>query len=558
MIHIYERQTSKVPGLTSLFIQFPYRKEIVDELKNLPCANFSKKTKLWEVPVKYLSDVLDKLCVYDDIQFDMCDINISEDETYELQDYKTTPFPYQKDGIQFGLNHDKWMLLDVPGLGKTLQLIYLAQELKEKRGLQHCLVLCGINTLKTNWKKEIIKHSDLSCRILGEKINRKGKVVYGGVDDRLAQLKSDIEEFFVITNIETIRDDRIVKAILNGPNNFDMIVLDEAHVCKNSTSQQGENLLKLNKATYRIPATGTLLLNSPLDTFVLLKWIDADRSTKTNFENYYCVYGGLFGKDFMGFRNLDTLRAQLDLYSLRRRKDLLNLPPKTVIDEYVDMSDAQKKFYRDIENGIVDEVDKVTLKPDIVLGMILRLRQATACPSILTTSNVPSAKLDRCCDLCDQIIADGNKVVIFSTFKQTVDELARRLYAYHPVIGTGDTPDDVISENIDKFQNESENKVFLGTWQRCGTGITLNAATYMIFIDTPWTDGAFQQACDRIHRIGSNRPVFIYNLICSNSVDEKVLEIVQDKAALSDFIVDNEITRKSLASLQKYIEELRQ
>jgi SNF2 family DNA or RNA helicase len=221
------------------------------------------------------------------------------------------------------------------------------------------------------------------------------------------------------------------------------------------------------------------------------------------------------------------------------------------------MNDIQRKFYEDIKEGIIDEVDKVKLCPDTVLGMVLRLRQATACPSILSSTPIPSSKIDRCCDLCEQIVSEGNKVVVFSTFKQTVEEISKRLQEYNPLIGTGDIPDEIISSNIDKFQNCDDSKVFIGTWQKCGTGFTLNAATYMIFLDTPWTDGAFQQACDRIHRIGSNRPVFIYNLVCNDTIDEKVLEIVQDKAALSDFIVDNEISTKSLASLQKYIEELK-
>jgi len=159
LIHIIERPTSKVPGITSIFISFDYKPEIVADIKSLPCFNFSKRNKLWEVPIRYLSNVLDMLCIYDDITLDLCDINISEDIKYPLMNYKTKPFPYQEEGIQFGLNHDKWLLLDVPGLGKTLQLIYLAQELKEKRGLEHCLVICGINTLKTNWEKEIHKHS---------------------------------------------------------------------------------------------------------------------------------------------------------------------------------------------------------------------------------------------------------------------------------------------------------------------------------------------------------------------------------------------------------------
>ena len=117
MITITEQQTSKVPGLTSVFVGFDYKKEIVDALKTLPCFNYSKRTKLWEVPIKYLSELLDKLCQIDDIQLNLCNIHIGEDEVFELLDYKTLPFPYQLDGIQFGLNHDKWMLLDVPGLG---------------------------------------------------------------------------------------------------------------------------------------------------------------------------------------------------------------------------------------------------------------------------------------------------------------------------------------------------------------------------------------------------------------------------------------------------------
>ena len=557
MILIEEKRTSKVPGSTSLFISFNYNKDIVEAIKTLPCYNYSKRTKVWEVPIKYMADIIDKLCVIDDITLEFCELEEKKDRKYVLSEYKTKPFPYQEDGIQFGLNHDKWMLLDVPGLGKTLQLIYLAQELKDKRNLKHCLVLCGINSLKTNWKKEIQKHSDLSCRILGEYTTKRGKIKYGGLAERVEQLENTIDEFFVITNIETIRDDRIVKLILNGKNEFDMIVLDEAHVCKNSTSTQGSNLLKLTNATYRIPATGTLVLNNPLDTFVLLKWIDADRSTKTHFESYYCVKGGPFGNELVGFKNLDTLKEQIEQNSLRRKKDLLDLPPKTVIEEYVDMNDAHRKFYDDIKDGIVDEVDKVTLNPEAILGMVLRLRQATACPSILSTSDISSSKMDRCCELCEQLIEDGNKVVVFSTFKQTVLELEQRLRKFKPLVGTGDTPDEILSERIDAFQTNDTNMVFIGTWQRCGTGLTMNKASYMIFMDTPWTDGAFQQACDRIHRIGSKNPVFIYNLICSDTVDEKVLEIIQDKAALSEFIVDDEISQKSLASLQKYIEELK-
>lgn len=556
MIHIEERITSKVPGITSVFVSFDYNKEIVDEMKQIPCYNFSKRTKEWEVPIIYLSQVIDRLTCFDDIALKCCNIEFPEFKQFDLGPYKTTPFDYQLEGINYGLNNPRWLLLDPPGLGKTLQLTYLAEELYKQGEVSHCLVICGINTLKLNWKKEILKHSNLSCKILGEYTTKKGKVNYGGIDKRLEQLDSPIEEFFVITNVETLRDDRIINSLLhNKHNKFDMMIVDEIHKCKGSTSQQGSNLLKL-KAKYMIGATGTLLLNNPLDAYVPLNWIGADNSTKSNFENYYQMKSNGIVKEFIGYRNLDTLKKQLELFSLRRPKSLLNLPEKNIIYEYIEMEDSQKTFYKQIVDGVKDEVDKIVLKPSAVLSLILRLRQVTASPSILTSKPIPSAKLDRACDLCEEIISNGEKVVIFSTFKETIVELEKRLAQYHPLIGTGDIPDDIISNNNVKFQEDDTCKLFIGTWQKCGTGLTLTAATNLIFIDTPYTDGAFQQACDRIYRIGTQKPVFIYVLITEGTVDERVKEIVEDKEAISNYILDGEITEKSLSSLQKYIQEL--
>ena len=559
MIYIQERKTKHVPGITSLFINISENKqllkEIVAEIKTSASYDFNKKTLEWEVPTTCLSNMLDKLALFDDIELTLLKYKEEADIKYKLSNYKTKPFKYQEEGIQYGLNHDKWLLLDAPGLGKSLQIIYLAEELKKRENIKHCLIICGVNTLKTNWKKEIEKHSKLSCVILGEKINSKGNVSFGSISDRLEQLKKPIKEFFVIVNIESLRDDRIIKELIKGKNKFDMIAVDEIHTCKSVSSQQGKNLLKL-KAKYKVGATGTLLMNSPLDSYAPLKWIDAERAAQSTCKYYYQLFGGNFGKEFLGYRNLDTLKQQLNAYTLRRDKSLLNLPPKNIIEEYVDMSDKQQLFYNNIKNGIKDQLDKIDLKPNVILSMAMRLRQATACPSILTSENIPSAKIDRTCDLVEQITSEGNKVVIFSTFKETVFELQERLKEYKPLIGTGDIPDEIISENVDKFQNNEENKVFLGTWQKCGTGLTLTRANYMVFIDTPWTAAQLQQSCDRIHRIGTKDSVFIYNLITNNTVDERVLEIVNDKEAVSDYILDGTITSKSIESLKKYITEL--
>lgn len=559
MIFIEERQTRKLPGLTSLFVSFNYRKELVDEIKLLDTTIFDKETKEWEVPLTQLSELIDRCCAYDDITLDVMWDDIFEDTVFELMDYKTTPFEYQKDGIQYGLNHDSWLLLDPPGLGKTLQTIYIAQELKERHNVEHCLIICGINTLKTNWKNEIEKHSNLSCRILGQRINRKGRLVVDGIPSRVKQLSEKIDEFFVITNIETIRDDDILKLLRkNKHNKFDMIVVDEIHTTKNPTSTQGSHLLKLTDAKYKIGATGTLMMNNPLDVYVPLKWIGADRSTYTNFKNYYCNYGGIFGNELIGFKNLSVLKNQIDAVSLRRSKDILKLPPKNIITEYVDMNEKQSTFYDNIKEGIITQVDKVKMSTANLLAMIARLRQATVLPSMLTTEPILSSKMMRAIDLSYQIVGSGDKVVIFSTFKQPVYEIAEQLSSLGVVCATGDSKDADVEKAIYEFQHNDDVKVFVGTWSKCGTGITLTAASYMIFLDTPWTNSSFEQAQDRIYRIGTDNPVFIYNLIANDTIDERVLEIVTDKKYLSDYVIDNDITQQGLESLRKYIEELSQ
>lgn len=557
MITIQERQTVKVPGITSLFVSFDFNRAIVDEIKLLDGCVFNAETKEWEMPLTNLAEFLDRVCVHDQILLQLQEYQEKETVKYDLLEYPTKPFSYQEDGIQYGLNNNKWLLLDAPGLGKTLQLTYLAQELKERQGLQHCLIICGINTLKTNWKNEIEKHSNLTCRILGQRITKRGNLVVDGIAERLKQLKEPIEEFFVITNVETLRDDKIVQAILkNKYNKFDMIVVDEIHKCKSNQSQQGKNLLKLNKARYQVGATGTLLLNNPLDSYVPLKWIGAERSNYSTFRYYYCNYGGPFGNMLVGFKNIHVLQDQIRKYSLRRTKDILDLPPKNIIHEYVDMSDAQSIFYENVKAGIAQSVDKVKLNAANVLSLVTRLRQATACPSILTSEAIPSAKMDRAADLAEQILESGYKLVLFSTFKQTVYELAERLKQYKLVIATGDQKDFEIENAKQQFQEDPNTQLFIGTWQKCGTGITLTAASYLIFIDTPFTEAEFTQASDRIYRIGTKDSVFIYNLVTRYTVDERVLELVTDKGAISDYVVDDKITPQGLESLRKYIEEI--
>ena len=506
-----------------------------------------------------LAYILDSLTFFDDIKLVLKQEDTTKEHLIPMHaaEYKLPAFQHQLEGIEWGLNTPSGLLLDEAGLGKSATIIHLAEELKAQKGLEHCLIICGINTLKTNWKKEIALHSNLSCRVIGEKINSKGTITYATMKERASELRNPLDAFFYIINIESIRSDEIIDAIKTSKNKIDMIVLDEAHKVAGVSSEQSHNLLKLKDYAHKIGLTGTLITNNPISAYIPLKWIGVEKANLSTFKSQYCEFGGFGGYQIVGYKNINLLKEEVDSCSLRRTKDMIKgLPPKTVIKELVEMSDKHKQFYEDVKKGVKEECDKINLNSDNVLALTTRLRQATSSPSTLTSNPIISSKVERCCDLVDEFVAQGDKVVIMSIFKDPVYVLRDMLKKYNPLIGTGDQKDDEVSKNIDLFQNDPKYKVLICTTSKCGTGLTMNAASYLIMLDTPWTEAMTSQCEDRIHRVNNTKPAFIYRLICQNTVDEVVDRIVSTKKAMSDYIVDDKADSTTLEILKNYIQDL--
>lgn len=552
MVTIHEiSPPKKISGLSSLVVSFDFNQYIVDALKTIPTYYYHKADKVWEFPVCYLGRLLDSLTFLDEIQLKLLDtpesgqfhfsrqFNLEPLSEKEKVSFKMKPFEHQLEAINFGLAHEKWLLLDSMGLGKTNSIIWLAETLKRRGIIDHCFIICGVNSLKQNWKKEIEKFSTESAVVLGEYTTRTGTVRYRSMDKRAAQLKDPIEEFFVITNLESLRDDRIIEAFKKSSNKFGMIAFDEAHKAATKTSQQGTNLLKL-EAPFKVAATGTLITNNPLSAYVPLSWTDNDQSTLTNYKSQYCNFGGFKNSQVIGFKNLEVLQEEINECSLRRTLDQVrsDMPPKTITLELLEPEDDQRKFYEAIKEGVKEEADKIELKTSSLLALTTRLRQATACPSLLTTQKVSSCKVDRCVELIQELTSQGEKVVVLSVFKETLNELAAKLGQFRFSINTGDVPDAVVADNVARFQDNPSEQVFIGTWGKVGTGWTLNSAAYLICLDTPYTAAMFDQGTDRIWRVNNERPAFITVLLCKDTIDERVQQIIETKKELGEYLVD--------------------
>ena len=544
MIRIEIRKSEQINADYSLFVSFPYDADIVDIIRNQMVKFWDKDTKEWELSVKSLDNLIKDLSEYD-IEIFAEDISVLNEKVELPKEFifKTQPYKHQIEGVQYGLKNNAWLLGDEQGLGKTKEIIDLAVVKKIQKGYKHCLIICCVNGLKWNWQSEISIHSNEESWILGQRVNKKGKLVIGSIQDRMNDLYRISElPYFIITNIESLRSPELAGQLsdLCEIGEIGMIAADELHMCKNVTAQQSKGFLEL-RADTMIAMTGTPLMNSPMDLYIFLKWLGYETHSFYSFKNHYCVMGGYNNYEIVDYRHLDELQDKLNTFMLRRlKKDVLDLPEKTRVTEYVDMTPKQAVIYREVHNELSANIDKIKASNNPLAEMI-RLRQATGYTGILSSTIQESAKLDRMEELVEESIANNKQVVIFSNWTQMTDAIYERLHQKYTLsVITGQTPDDLRQHNVKEFQ-EGRSKVMIGTIGAMGTGLTLTAGTIEIFMDEPWNRAKKEQAEDRCHRVGTTENITIYTLICKDTIDERIYNLVQEKGMMADKIVDGKV-----------------
>lgn len=541
----------RIDDTHSAFVSFDYDSKIVNVLRELPFKFYDKNTTTWEIPVDKTLTVISKLSEFKIKLTGALDLLEPKKVSIDLPEnfqFKTVPFEHQKSGVQYGLQFDKWFLADEQGLGKTKQVIDIAVIRKIKFGYKHCLIVCGVNTLKWNWINEIHTHSDEDGWILGQKTTRKGTVRIGSTADKLKDLihleqHSDDLPYFLVTNVESFRDEKIADQInkLCKLGIINMCAADEMHKMKNPSVQQTKGFLKCIPEC-RIGMTGTPLMNSPLDLYVILKWLGYESHAFYSFKKHYCVMGGYGGYEVVGYKNMEQLTAQINDIMLRRLKsEVLDLPDKVYIDELVEMSTKQSKLYDEVESGIKNELAMGALDLTNPLSTLIRLRQCTGYTGIVSDCIFESAKLDRMEDLVEEAISTNQKVIVFSNWTQMTDIVQERLNKYNPAVITGATNDSDRQSMVSKFQEDKSCKVIIGTIGAMGTGLTLTAGSVVIFLDEPWNRALFDQAVDRAHRIGAKSNVTIYSIMCKDTIDERIHDIIYKKGVMSDAIIDGRV-----------------
>ncbi len=557
-----------------ILVRAPYNEAMVNGVKQFKYRRWISANKQWEVPAdeigrvikwypnesweiagpnrfrKFVESMLNPVTIpnvigeYTEMDFEPMDsVNFSA--------VKTALFPHQKDAVLFGLRHPQWLLGDKMGMGKSLSAMMLAIELKRRKLIKHALIVCGVNSLKYNWLMEIGTHTKATVKLLGSRKKKDGSYRDLGNKERAEDLRSGIKEFFWVLNIEALRSSEVVAELQHQIRRGDLglIIVDEIHRCANPLASQTKGLLKLN-STYKMGLTGTPLVNHPLDLYTPMKWLGVESGSWWSFRGYYGVMGGYLGKQIVSYRHVDELEEKVRPIMLRRnREEVLDLPPKISKYDYVEMLEGQRMLYREVRADIEAHIDEIELSPN-PLSKLIRLRQVTGTPELLSKTVVESAKINRLVELVDDIVDGDEKVIVFSNWAEAVKIIGKKLSKHDPLLIWGEIDSYERQQLVNKFQTDDDSKVIVGTVKALGTGVNLTKASHVIFFDSPWTQTDREQAEDRAHRIGSENALEVHHLVTKYTIDERVEEVVEEKGIWSEALVDGKlkdpITRKQL------------
>jgi superfamily II DNA or RNA helicase len=442
--------------------------------------------------------------------------------------------PYQAQGVAWlDLLRESdlgGVLADDMGLGKTVQILALLALEKSRGNLVEPALVIAPTSLMTNWFNEAQKFAP-ELKVL---------VLHGA--DRKQRFDSISGHDLVLTTYPLIaRDKEILFA-----RDWHMAVLDEAQTVKNPDAATSR-LIRDLKARHRFCLTGTPMENHLGELWSIMSFANpgylGDKATfarqwRTPIEKRADV------------ARAAVLARRVKPFLLRRTKAEVaaELPPKTEILETIVLEGRQRDLYDSIRLSMSAKVRKAIAARGlakshiVVLEALLRLRQACCDPALLKLDDGverPSAKLDRLMEMVLELLSEGRKIIVFSQFTSMLALIRIRLDAerIRYSVLTGETSDR--KGAIETFQRGATD-VFLVSLKAGGVGLNLTAADTVIIFDPWWNPAVEQQAIDRAHRIGQDKPVFVYRLVAAGTVEEKMDELKARKRALADSLFDSD------------------
>lgn len=460
---------------------------------------------------------------------------------------KVEPYPYQQEGITFGLKHKRIIIGDEPGLGKTLQSIGIV----DTANAYPCLVICP-SSLKINWQREFEKFTDKSALVLDNNVRTTWSYLLTMGMHQVAIVNYESLKKYFVWDIKAGKQFRL-KDVVFCPQikMFKSIIIDESHRVKDPSAQQTifTKGLSVGKE-WVILLSGTPVVNRPDDLIAQLSIMNRLQQFggRAKFVADYCTDPK--DKQADSAVPLSELSRQLyDTCMIRREKAkvLPQLPDKTRVDLYVEISNVAE--YQLAAYDLAAYLQEYTECTDWEIRRKMRMEALVKFMTLRSLATM--GKIVQAVDFISTFLESGKKLIVFCSLHDIVDELKKVFPKAVTVTGR----DGAVNKQaaVDAFQNNPDVQLIICSIKAAGVGLTLTASSDVAFIELAWTYADCCQCEDRAHRIGQKDNVTCYYLLGRGTIDQTIYSLIHKKKSIANEIMNSD---DDIPTDEMYFDEL--
>jgi len=468
--------------------------------------------------------------------------------------FKTKPYAHQLKALEMSWDKKCFAYFMEMGTGKSKVLIDNSAMLYDHGKINGVLIVAPKGVYKNWYSSEIPTH--LPDHIEKNVVLWQANITKQQQKNLNTLFETGTDLHVLIMNVESLSTKKGVDFAAKFINSHEtLMAIDESTTIKNPEAKRTKNIVELGKnAKYKRILTGSPVTKSPLDLYKQCEFLDPwllDHTSWYTFRTRYAVmknmsFNGRTFQKVVGYKNLGELSEKLKPFSNRVLKDdCLDLPKKTFMKRIVQLTPDQNKVYTQMKKEALAILNGKMLTTSNALTQLMRLQQITCGHFKSDDGTVQEVKSNRIDELIDVLNEIEGKVVIWAHWQSDVKQIIKAIVDEFDqgclVDYYGLTPQDERQQNIKRFQEDDKCRFFVGTPQTGGYGITLTAASNMIYYSNGYDLEKRQQSEARIDRIGQTKPMTYIDIICEDTVDERIVKALRKKVNIASQVMGEEL-----------------